>query len=100
KTVLAVQGLALFTTALSLEWVYLGVERMGVLAVRNVVAALLHVGGVLLFVHRPDDVVWAAAAQVGAVLVGNGWILLTFVRDFGRLRLRVAPAVWWRLLKP
>src|SRR5690606_32269547 len=45
KTVLAVQRLGLFTTALSLEWAYLGVERMGVLDVRNVVAALLHVGG-------------------------------------------------------
>lgn len=100
KLVLAVQGLQLFATAISLEWVYQGVERMGILAVRNVAAAVLHVAAVLVLVQNPDDVVWAAAAQVGAVLVGNGWILVTFTRDFGGLRLRMSPAAWRGLLRP
>ena len=100
KQVLAVQGLLLFGLAVSLEWVYQGVQRMGVLAVRNVAAALVHVGAVVLLVHDPSDVLLAAAASVSAVVIANVWILVTYTRDFGRLKLRIEPREWILLLRP
>lgn len=94
KLVLLIQGLALFAQAISMEWIYQGVERMGVLAVRIVAIAALHLGAVLVIVHTPDDLALAAAAQVGALLLLNAWLLVTFVRDFGGLRLRIDLSAW------
>lgn len=94
KAVLAVQGLVLLGQAVSLEWVYQGVERMGTIAVRNVAASLFTLVATLLLVHGPGDIVWAAAAQTGAVLVVGAGLLVSFRRDFGPLPLRVDLARW------
>src|SRR5690606_19929830 len=100
RRVLAVLGGMLFAHALSVEWVYQGLERLGLVAVRNVAMAMLHLVAVLLLVHTPGDVVWAAAAATGAMIVLNGWLLATLVRDLGRLRLDVRPAAWRALVPP
>lgn len=100
KQVLAVQGLLLFALAISVEWVYQSVQRMGVLAVRNVAAALVHVGVVVVLVRSPSDVLLAAAASVLAVLVANVWILASYTKDFARLRIRIEPRKWLPLIKP
>lgn len=92
KAVLAVQGLSLFGHALTLEWVYQGVERMGVLAGRNVAVAVLALAGAVAFVRSPDDVVLAALVTVVALIGGNGWLLGTYWREFGRPR----PNFEWR----
>lgn len=100
KSVVAVQGLGLLGIAVALDWVYQGVERMGVLAVRNVVVAVCTLAGILILVQRPDQVVLAAAAMVTALVVGNGWVLLTYRRDFGRVRPHFDWSVWRTLLAP
>jgi PST family polysaccharide transporter len=100
KLVVAVQGLTLFAHAASVEWVYEGVQQMGVLARRHIVVAVLTLAGTLLLVREPDDVVLAAAATVAAAALGNGWILLTYRRQFGVPRLRGDLAAWKALLRP
>ncbi|HYE96763.1 MAG TPA: flippase [Rubricoccaceae bacterium] len=97
---LAVLGLTLFGQALSVEWVYEGVQQMGTLALRNVAAAVLHLVGVIGLVQEPDDVAWAAAAAAGSVLAGNGWLLLAYRRTFGRLRVWASRAQWKGLFGP
>jgi O-antigen/teichoic acid export membrane protein len=87
KLVIAIQGGALLGAAISLEFVYQGIERMGILAVRNVIVAALTLGGVLTLVRTPDDVVLASGVLVMSLLVGNGWVFLTYRRDFGSIRL-------------
>lgn len=100
KQVLAIQGLWLFGLALSVEWVYVGVQRMGVLAIRNVAASLVHLAAVFLFVRSPSDVILAAAASVLAVMVSNIGVLARYVRDFARLNLHFEPRNWLPLIKP
>ena len=98
KSVLLVQGLWLFAEAASLEWAYQGVERMGILAVRIVAVSVLHLGTVLVLVHRPEDVILAAAAQVGALIILNAWLIVSFVKRFGALRIRIDLRAWRALL--
>ena len=99
KAVLVVQGLTLVGQAVSLEWVYQGAERMGVVAVRNVVAGVLQLVATLALVRDSGDVVWAAAAQSGAVLVVGVGLLASYRRDFGSLSLRVDLARWRALIR-
>jgi O-antigen/teichoic acid export membrane protein len=98
KFVIAVQGGALIAAAISLEFVYQGVERMGILAVRNVLVAILTLIGAIVFVRQPADVPVAAGILVTSMLIGNVWILFAFRRDFGSLRLPRPSITRWRPL--
>lgn len=100
RAVLLVQGLVLLIQALDVEWVYQGVERMGVLAVRNVVADVLQAVGVLLLVRQPDDVLPAAVASTAAAALVVVGLLRTYRRHFGRLRLHYDRVAWRALLRP
>jgi O-antigen/teichoic acid export membrane protein len=87
KLVIAIQGGALMANAVAVDYLYQGIERMGVLAVRNVIVGALTLVGVLLFVRSPADVGLASAAVVAPALAANVWLLLTYRREFGPLRL-------------
>ena len=100
RLALAVIGAPLLAQPFTLEWVYQGVERMGVLAVRNVAASALQLGGALLLVRGPQDLVWAAALQGMAFVVVTVALVVAFWRDFGPLRLRVDWRAWGALLRP
>ncbi len=100
KLVLGVQGLALVGQAISLEWVYQGLERMGVVALRNVAVAVLGLGGTLLLVRGPEDVILAAAVYVFALVAANASLLVTYARRLGHIRLRFGRTAWLPLLKP
>lgn len=100
KAVLALQGLALFGHAATLEWVYMGLERMGIIALRNVVASVLTLVGAVVLVRSPDDVVLAAAVTVAALLLANGWLVGTYWRDIGGIRPEFDWGAWKCLLRP
>ena len=93
-------GLPLLVQPFALDWVYQGVERMGVLAVRNVAASAVQLAAALALVRSPDDLVWAGALQGLALAVVSAALWLAFRRDFGPLRLRVRPGTWRTLLRP
>lgn len=100
KLVLGIQGLALLGQAISLEWVYQGIEKMGIVALRNVAVAVLSLGGTLLLVRGPDDVVLAAAVSVFALVAANGSLLVTYARRIGTLQIQFRRSAWLPLLKP
>ncbi len=100
KLVVLVQGLTLFAYLIGIGWVYHGLQRLGVVALRNVVASVVTLAGVFLLVQSPGDVVWAAAVSVAAVALPNVWLLATYVREFGRPRFRIDWPAWRTILGP
>ena len=100
QAALLVVGLPLLIQPFALDWVYQGVERMGVLAVRNVAASGLQLVAALVLVRSPDDIMWAAALQGLALATASAALWVTFRRDYGLLRLRVRLPAWRTLLRP
>jgi len=100
RAVIAVQGIALFGAAVTVEWVYQGIERMGVLALRNVVVAVLVLIGALLLVQSPTDVVLASLVMAMSLSAANVWLLLKYRSDFQRPSFAFTPALWQRLVVP
>ena len=82
KAVLIVLGVNLFTNALTLDWVYQGVERMDVIATRQVLSSLLGLLAVFILVHEQTDVILAAVASVVALLINAVWMLNRYLQDF------------------
>ena len=83
RTVLTLYGLLLITTALGLDFVYRGTERMGLVAVSLCIRTLVYAVGVWSFVAD------APADRLGAGVAGAG----RGVRDRPGLVLLCAP-VW------
>ena len=98
RLTLALLGLILFQYAISVEFVYEGLQRMGVLAVRHVTVAVLSLGAILAFVRGPEDVPYAAAALALSVAGGNVWLLATYLRGAGRVPWSVSWQRWRPLI--
>ncbi len=99
KTTVAVLGLSLVGGAASLDWAYHGTQRLGRLAVRNVLVSAVTLGGALLFVHRSDDLLRAAALIAGGAVLTSASVVPMFVREFGRPLPRFDRAAWAALLR-
>lgn len=82
KAVLIVQGVSLFASAIMLDWVYQGVERMGVIATRQVLTSVLGILAVVLLVHEATDAIWAAVASSGSLLLNALWMMGRYLQDF------------------
>lgn len=99
RAALLVVGLPLLVYPFSFEWVYQGVERMGVLAVRNVVAGVVQLAGALVLVRSAADVVPAAAVQGIAATVAAAALYVTYRSEFGPVRFRINLPAWRALLR-
>lgn len=87
KSVLYITGLGLFANAFLLNWVFQGIERMGTIALRQILTSLLNLIGVLLLVHKPDDILWAVGVTVISNIVNTFWMGAIYIKHFGRIRL-------------
>lgn len=76
-------GLAVFAHAISLDWAYRGIERMGIIAVRIVATSAVHLALVILLVRAPHDAPLAICIQAASLFLLNIWLLASFVRTFG-----------------
>jgi len=94
RLALLILGAPLLIQPFSLEWVYQGLERMGVLAIRNVLAAVLQLVAALVLVRESSDLLPAAAVQGLALAVAGGALYLAYRSDFGPLRLRIDVKAW------
>ncbi len=96
RVALGVLGVLLLARAVQVDWVYRGLDRMGVLAVWQAATAALSAAVALLAVRGPDDLAVGALAVAGAPLVLNLVLLLVYRRRLGRVR----PSVRWRSWLP
>ena len=100
RATLLVLGLQLVVYATRLNWTFQAVERMGTIAIRDTIVAVLNAAVVFALVRRPEQVILAAALTAGVPLVGNAWLWRAYRRAFGPLRLAFDRVAWGALLRP
>ena len=83
RAILAVYGLMLLTTALGLDYVYRGIERMGLVAVSLVLRTLVYAAGVFLCVGSAERIVWVPAWLVAGEACGIALVWGCYVKRFG-----------------
>lgn len=87
RSILQVYGLLLFTTAMGLDFVYRGTERMGLIAGSLIVRAAVYSGGVGLLVFDSGRIVWVPAFLVAGEAIGISLVWWRYVKQYGRPRL-------------
>jgi len=78
--VLLLSTLSLFSLALDTSWVYKGLERNRVIALTVLVSQMIYLGGVLLFVRNPANVIRVPVLQFSGELVAALVLLLLLFR--------------------
>ncbi len=76
RLLIVVFSLALFPSALSLEWVFQGKEQMGVVGISRILKGVLF--GLLVVGLPYNDLTFAAAAYVGGILAATAVLLIMY----------------------
>lgn len=83
RTVLMLYGLMLLTTALGIDFVYRGTERMGLAAFSLCVRTVIYATGVWLWVSDASRIVWVPAWLVLGEAIGIGMVWAFYTRTYG-----------------
>lgn len=92
QRVLLLTGFSAITAALSLDWVFYGVERARPVALATVARSVLLLAAVVVLIRRPDQVWLVPLIQAGSEAVAVVMLAVTYERAFGMPELRVS----WR----
>ena len=93
--ILQAYGLLLITTALGLDFVYRGTDRMGVVAVSLCVRTLIYSVGVGMCVHDVYRIVWVPLWLAFGEAIGIALVWLVYSRSYGMPR----PVIGLRFLR-
>lgn len=94
-----IAGLHIFGRGISGKWVYQGLERMNVIAIRQVISSVFLVLMVYLFVDGYEDLLTAIWIQVGVEIFNTLWTFLYYKKEGYRLSLVFDSAILKRVLK-
>lgn len=83
QLLLIIFGLALLPSAVLLEWVFLGIERMEFVGLGRILKGIVFAGLVFLFVGSPDHLSDAAVFYVAGIVAATGILLGVFQWKFG-----------------
>lgn len=83
RWILSLYGLLLVTTSLGLDFVYRGLERMGLVAISLITRTLLYATGVILLVTDPARILWVPIWLVAGEAFGIALVWACYTRRFG-----------------
>ena len=86
RLILTLYGLMLLPTALGLDFVFRGLERMGLVAISLYIRTSVFAAGVWLWVDDRSRVAWVPAWLVAGEALGIGLVWFWYGREFGMPR--------------
>jgi O-antigen/teichoic acid export membrane protein len=95
RTLLALYGLLLITTALGLDFVYRGTERMGLVALSLCIRTLVYAAGVWTLVADASRIAWVPLCLALGEACGIGLVWVCYARQHGLPR----PVLGFRFLR-
>lgn len=99
KIVLLISGLNIFSNALLLNWVYLGLEKMHIVALRQFLLSLLNLSGLIVFVHSPEDLVPAVIIITASTAINSIWMLILYMKSHGLIKPFYEKELWTKLYR-
>ncbi len=93
-------GLTLFSQATMLDWYYQGIEKMEVLAIRQLVTGVVNLIGVMVLVHKPEDVIVALLINSAAAIINAIWMIMYYFKTVEKIKFSFDVPLWKKLIKP
>ncbi len=99
KLVTLITGLALFASAINLDWVFQGIEKMKVLALRQVLTSFFTLIGYLLLVHSRTDIYAASIIIAVSNLINVSWLFVYYIRTEQKFNFKINTVLLKSILK-
>lgn len=99
KLIVLIAGINILAHAYLLNWVYIGLERMKVVAVRTVMVNSLNVIAILFFVKNQNDVIIAMSILALSNLVTTIYLLAYYIKDIGKIKWEFDKKYWSKISK-
>jgi O-antigen/teichoic acid export membrane protein len=97
KIMVVVSGINLFANALLLDWVFQGIEKMEIIAVRQIIVGALNLLGVVIFVNSPDDKIAAMLVFMLSLLINSIWLLGYYIKSYGMVKFSYDKELWKKI---
>lgn len=99
KIVIMIFGLNIIANNSLLNWVFQGMERLNVYAVRSIIANIMNFLGIIIFVHNPNDLIIAASVVSITLIVNSIWMFFLYTRDYGKFKFEFDLELWKDFLR-
>jgi O-antigen/teichoic acid export membrane protein len=99
KIMVIISGINLFANALLLDWVFQGIEKMEILAVRQIIVGALNLVGVVIFVNSADDKIAAMLVFMLSLLINSIWLLGYYIKTFGMVKFSYNKELWKKIFE-
>ena len=94
KTLMAFYGLSLFPLALSLDWVFQGIERMEFIGIADILRSLVYAGLIFLFINSPSRILSVPLFALAASFIMITPLIYSFVKNYGWFSFSFNWPVW------
>ena len=91
-------GFSLFTFSFTIDWVFMGIQRMQYIALARITQNLIYVTLIVTLVKIPDQILSIPLVQVGSALVAVLILMTVFVRKYGSFKLDFDFSFWKEIL--
>lgn len=99
KYAILIVGVNIFSNSILLNWVFQGLERMGIIAVRTILVSVLSLSLVFLFVDNYDDTLLALGILSFSIFVNSVIMAFYYLKHYGKINLRYDKENWVRIAK-
>jgi len=99
KYLIIFYGFSLFSSALLIEWLFQGIEKMEFIGISRILNRLFFAVLVLLFIKSSGQLLLIPYLWLVGALAAAGFLFHIFGRQLGRIRLRFNLGLWKSLLR-
>jgi O-antigen/teichoic acid export membrane protein len=82
-------GFQLFANAINMDWVFQGIEKMEILAIRQVFTSSVTFIGYILLVHSKADIYTAVIISSGSILLNVILLFIYYVRSIAKYTFKI-----------
>jgi O-antigen/teichoic acid export membrane protein len=98
KVVIFICGFNVFSTAFQLDWLYQTLEKMEIIALRQLLSGTLNLIGIVIFVHNRSDVYIAMIVMVSTLMINSLWMFILYLKIYKNFRFSYNKIFWKYLL--
>ncbi|MER3329096.1 MAG: oligosaccharide flippase family protein, partial [Candidatus Kapaibacterium sp.] len=92
-------GINIFSNAILLNWVFQGLEQMGIIAFRTILVSVLNLVLILVYVNSPDDTLLAFGILSFSMLLNSIIMTIYYLKKIGKINLSYSSEDWKRIAK-
>ena len=99
KILILLYGTGLFFSALTIDWVFQGIEKMEYVGLGRILSAFTFFGLVILFIKGQRHLFYVPCFQVAGIFFAALALMAVFLKNYGKFRLKLDPRLSKKIFK-